>query len=176
MTPSASIDLLAKAETGGFPRFLGPIETSTPLNAAPYMVPLWRLREGDFMSSRRPFIEKLIAVLDELAIEEIAPQAILIGGSILSEAVNPADLDGVIFYRSERAESLAPMGLRQKLEEWKSRGLDVRLIPADGSPVLLIKIAAYFMSLYTSQRRGRPAPRGPILIDCTDDKLIGYPR
>jgi hypothetical protein len=168
-SPSSAITLLAEAQSKGFPRFLTSVHASNPVNATPYIVPLWRLREADFMSNRRAFLDRLILVLDQLASRDVMPVAVLVGGSVLTAKPDPGDLDAIVFYRLEGngVQAIATFG--EAGAQWRRAGLDLRLIPADGSPLLLIKTVSFFTTLFGCRRDGSPEPGGLLLVDCADD-------
>jgi hypothetical protein len=48
----------------------------------------------------------------------------------------------------------------------KARGLDLRLLPLDGDPLLLIKTVSFFSMLYSKNEGERTIIRGLVLVDC----------
>lgn len=156
-----------------FPAFLTPVALSNPANATPYLVG----RAGFCSIARRwpgrarlvDALEQAIAEADDRGAEIVA---LLIGGSF-TDLRNPAprDLDAVAFYRAaDPAAAVDARGLAELQKRARAAGADLRFMPVDGNPIVLIRSIAYFTRLYSEARpdagqAGRP-PRGLILVDC----------
>lgn len=154
----------AEAKRQGFPAFIAGIDASNPLNSTPYVVSLSAFVAQDWGRARRGMVESLAAAVTHLTDAGLGVEALLIGGSFLDPRKKPRDLDCVIFY-SRQAD------LDINLLTWQagqhSRGLDVRLLPIDIDPVMVLKMAVYFGVLYTRGRDDSPQMRGLVLVDCS---------
>lgn len=149
-----------------FPPFVGPERDSTPLNATPYVAHLDDLREGTFLSNRAPFVAELIAALERLGDLGMAPVAALLGGSAIGPKPDPGDLDCIIFYEQAPGQQVRAEGGAAFRSKAKARGLDCRLVPIDGDPVLLLKTVSYFSMLFSKKEGSLRIERGLVLIDC----------
>jgi hypothetical protein len=155
-----------KAERLFFPPFTGPVNESTPLNASPYLANLRDLRDGTFLSARRILVDKFIAAIEQLSDYAVTPIAALLGGSAIGPKPQPKDLDCIVFYESTGGAPLRSDGLQMFQKRWKLCGVDIRVIPADSDPILLIKTVSFFTTLYSESRGELMAARGLVLIDC----------
>jgi hypothetical protein len=159
-------ETFAKAAELDFPPFLGPVPSGTPLNSTPYVAHLDDVVEGGIMSNRRELLRQLVVAVEELAKRGVESVAVLLGGSAVGPKPYPADLDCVLFYRLDQASpaTRAPnlAGFQRRM---KARRLDLRLVPADGDPLLLIKAVSFFTTLYAMSEASEPV-RGLVLIDC----------
>lgn len=154
-----------QAEIQGFPPFVSPERLSTPINATPYLIDLSSLVAGEGLANRRPFIEALAATVR--ALDAIGGQAVaaLLGGSAIGPKPDPGDLDCALFYRwvDGTADAAA---LKRLQTASRAHGLDLRLLPLDGDPLLLIKTISYFSMLYSKNEGERTIVRGLVLVDC----------
>jgi hypothetical protein len=155
-----------RAEGLFFPPFTGPVHESTPLNASPYLAHIQDLRDGLFLSAREQLVSKFLEAMEQLPDYAVTPIAALFGGSALSSKLEPNDLDCVVFYVSEASTNPRDEGLSAFLKRWKAAGLDMRAIPADGDPIILIKVVSFFTSLYSINLEDITSMRGLVLIDC----------
>ncbi len=159
---------LTRALAQGVPLFLdADIAKASPGNASPYLID-----NGDFTalfsgSERRA---DLIAALRE-RINSMQPHfivhAIMIGGSMLdlSEA-SPHDLDAVVFYALNTAEASADTAryLAGLMHAAKEDDLDLRFVPTDSEPHILIRAACFFAALYSSRRELVDPRKGALLL------------
>lgn len=157
-----------KAEELDFPTFVTPERQSTPLNATPYVGHLHDVRNGRILTKRRELLAQLIAAVDELREAGIRPIAALLGGSAIGPKPDPSDLDCVLFYEIPSEPAVA-VDLAQFQWRYKARRLDLRLIPADGDPLLLIKATSFFTTLYLTEGADQyEIVRGLVLLDCRE--------
>jgi hypothetical protein len=159
-------DCFKHAAERGFPAFLGPVSGSTPLNATPYVTSLSDVRSGAALPHRSDLMQGLVAAVDEMRAHGIEPLAVLIGGSVLDAKAAARDLDCVIFYSRTADLELPAKWLKAAQCRWRDCRLDARLIPADASPLLLIKTVSFFTALYSQNKTSGPHARGLVLIDC----------
>lgn len=151
-----------RAVSEDFPAFLDSIDLSTPLNASPYLVGLTEFVTRQRDPGRDQLVARLQDALNNLRDMGANPQALLIGGSFLDSTQTPHDLDCVVYYESEtRPSGLARWQLKQH-----DRGLDLRLVPIDSDPILVLKMTLFFGALYGRGRGALPALRGTLLVDC----------
>lgn len=153
-----------EAKSQGFPAFVTAIEESTPLNATPYVVSLSKFIESSWSSSRQTLIEALVSALAQLRGGGLRAEVLLVGGSFLDTGKSPRDLDCVIFY-SRESDSSIDLGRWQ--HDQRVLGLDVRLLPIDIDPVMVLKMALFFGVLYTRGKGAQLQLRGLVLVDCS---------
>lgn len=154
-----------QAEALDFPPFVTAERQSTPVNATPYLVSLSALVAGQALARRKRFIDELAVTLDELSDAGGQGVAALLGGSAIGPKPNPGDLDCALFYRwSAGTADVAALARLQRSA--KARGLDLRLLPVDGDPLLLIKTVSFFSMLYSKNEGERTIIRGLVLVDC----------
>ncbi|GAB3350515.1 DUF6932 family protein [Lysobacter tyrosinilyticus] len=152
----------------GVPLFLDQdIARSSPANASPYLID-----PHTFIArfAQSPARQALVASLRQTLLE-LAPlcevEALLVGGSLLDVQNDaPRDFDAVLFYAMrapadsrQTAQALAAIAARGK-----ARALDLRFVPTDAGPQVLIKAACYFAMLYSSERDRSEARKGALLI------------
>ncbi len=129
------------------------------------------VQEDGFLSNRAAFLAELSVGLDQLQSIGARPVAVLIGGSAIGPKPNPSDLDCVLFYEVIEGES--PSKHLSKLQkQLKSRGIDARLIPIDGDPLLLIKAVSFFTTLYSKNSGSLEIVRGLVLLDCRPQRAF----
>jgi hypothetical protein len=153
-----------RARECGFPAFVQSIDESTPLNATPYVVSLRQFVAGDWPAGRRALLDALLATIARLPQHGARAEIVLVGGSFLDASRSPRDLDAALFY--SRCGD-APPDLAQLQDELRASCLDLRLLPLDIAPVMVLKMALYFGVLYTRGREAQPQLRGLVLVDCT---------
>ncbi|NID14225.1 DUF6932 family protein [Luteibacter yeojuensis] len=96
----------------------------------------------------------------------VVVDAALVGGSFMDDSISrPHDIDSVWFYRSETSSEVDAVGLKQEQHRLRSLGLDVRFIPIDGEPLILLRAMAFFTMIYSKRRDSNALTRGMILID-----------
>jgi len=157
-----------RAEELDFPTFVTPERQSTPLNATPYIGHLDDVRHGRILIKREELLATLIAAVDELREAGISPIAALLGGSAIGPKPLPSDLDCVLFYEMP-VEPAVAIDLALFQLRYKARRLDLRLIPADGDPLLLIKATSFFTTLYLTEGEDQcEIVRGLVLLDCRE--------
>ncbi len=163
-----------EAAAKGFPAFLTRVADSSPINATPYLQSYadFRARAPEW-----PGRGELVARLEQIRAESeqynVIIEAILIGGSF-TELTKPApgDVDCLMLYRQARsgraiqAEGLADLQRRAKAER-----VDVRFLPLDSDPLVLVKVLCYFTILYSKDKQAAHQAdvrviRGLLLLDC----------
>lgn len=151
----------------GLPRFLLPVQESNPTNATPWIAdePSFSLAFGrtharrELLSSlRRSFLmlEKIIEI-----------RCCLIGGSFVNASnPSPRDIDIVLFYSVSPDFELDPGRALQRVTHRFSRErIDMRFVPCDGEPWLLVKLTSFFTTLYQTQRSStEEKERGLVLL------------
>lgn len=156
-----------QAQRLGFPAFIGSIEQSTPLNATPYVVSMAQFDAIDWPLDRRPLLDALKTAVAQLPDNGLRAELILVGGSFLDPRLSPHDLDCALFY-SRDTDCTVNLNLLQ--EQLRTTGLDIRLLPLDIEPVMVLKMALFFGVLYTRGRGAQPQLRGLVLIDCCSQR------
>jgi hypothetical protein len=114
---------------------------------------------------RNELLGALRTRLDQLQSGGVVPICLLIGGGFVRPGVEPGDLDGLLVYRLREgtdAASIIPL-LRECVH-----GLDLRYVPGDGGPQILIKVSCFFHTLYQSRDRGGAQPS--FLVNLESDR------
>lgn len=169
MVAASTSPYFAEALHHGFPRFLGDIADSNPLNAAPYVCTYGALRnELGTWPGRKNFLDHLSDILNKARHIGLLVDVILLAGSIIdANNETPKDLDCVIFYKYAEQGALINVRAVADLQNAARRlGVDARFVPIDADPVLFVKAVSYFTILYTASKQGQKAALGPLLIDC----------
>jgi hypothetical protein len=154
-----------QAEARDFPPFLTGERQSTPVNATPYVVNLSDLVAGRALARRKRFVKELASAVGALKAMGAEGVAALLGGSAIGPKPEPGDLDCALFYRWVEGRAAAD-SLADLQTSAKARGLDLRLLPVDGDPLLLIKTVSFFSMLYSKNAGERTIVRGLVLVDC----------
>jgi hypothetical protein len=182
-TPSAVIaapdltadgNLPAIAERG-LPRFVLPVADSTPFNASP-----WLADHSMFFSvfgsnaSRQSLLHALQNAFQDLS-QIVELQCCLVGGSFV-DLFNPApnDIDIVAFYRVPDGAPFEPgRALHRLSRKFLLARIDMRFVPCDAEPRLLVKLTSFFTSLYYADRSGTGTSRGLVLLvpDARTDRV-----
>lgn len=152
-----------EAARSGFPAYLRPVEESQPANSAPYVTRLSRLTEVFQDNERQRLIRALEELISSLSAAGNTAHSLLIGGSFLDLNAKPKDLDALVL--CEAGSSLK--AALELVEIARPSGLDLRLYPIDGNPIVVVKMVSFFTLLYTSSRADHKRRNGIILVDCT---------
>ena len=140
----------------GLPQYMLPIAASTPGNASPWLAdPAAFQRAFGGSALRQVRLAALQRALDDLA-QVVHVQCSLVGGSFVdvSNAV-PNDLDIVVFYRARADVRFEPGRALQRLtRKFLLEHIDMRFVPCDAEPWLMVKLTSYFTMLYQSRRPG----------------------
>lgn len=155
--PGGALDAdFQRAVDAGLPRFSLPIAESSPGNASPWMVDkaaFQRAFGGNAL--RRGRLSALQQAFGDLA-QVVDMQCCLVGGSFVDVAnAAPNDLDIVVFYRARTEVRFEPGRALQRLtRKFLLDHIDMRFVPCDAEPWLLVKLTSYFTMLYQSRRPG----------------------
>jgi hypothetical protein len=123
----------------------------------------WMRRELGWSPHRLALIAGFERRLAELRAGGVEPVCALVGGSIMGDKEEPGDLDGLIVYRLDREREFgaeAAEALRRK-----EPGLDLRFVPADAEPALLVKMSCFFHMLYQGINKGLQRPSVLLALD-----------
>jgi hypothetical protein len=123
----------------------------------------WMRRELGWSPRRLDLIASFEARLAELRAAGVDPVCALVGGSIMGDKEAPGDLDGLIVYRLAADRPLTPEAV--SLLRRKESGLDLRFVPADAEPALLIKMSCFFHMLYQGINKGLRRPSLLLALD-----------
>ena len=148
----------------GFPAFIRSIKESNPINATPYVVGLSEFLRSDLPPAKAGLLGNLGAALEMLPEIGLRAEIMLIGGSFLMRDASPRDLDCVLYY-SRETEPKADLARWQA--DRRASGLDIRLVPIEMDPVMVLKMTLFFGVLYTFGREEQPQMRGLLLVDCS---------
>lgn len=143
----------------GLPQYLLPIAASTPGNASPWLADRAAFERAFGGSSLRQVrLAGLGRALADLA-QVVQVHCCLVGGSFVdvSNAV-PNDLDIVVFYSARADVRFEPGRALQRLtRKFLLEHIDMRFVPCDAEPWLMVKLTSYFTQLYQSRRPGTDA-------------------
>jgi len=153
-----------KARGLGFPAFPDGVSESTPLNSAPYVISMAQLEALAADDNRREMVGQIGSVIRNLAESGVETRILLIGGSFLDHAKRPKDMDCVLFYVA--GEDGVDMNLERYRLECHRSGLDVRFLPLDIDPILVLKTAIFFGLLYSRSKDQGADARGCLLVQC----------
>jgi hypothetical protein len=153
-----------------FPPFVSAEKESTPLNATPYIAHLSEAGEAGFLSNRAAFIAELRVGLDRLRQLHARPVAALLGGSAIGAKPDPSDLDCVVFYEQAGIDAIRVGELLGLQRDLKRGRIDVRFVPMDGDPLILLKTVSFFSTLYSKHAGSAEIVRGLVLLDCREAK------
>lgn len=151
----------------GFPAFLVDPERCTPTNSAPYVISLRQLLASLATSCRRrELAEHFTRQIGALLALGVRPVCGMIGGSFLRDGTNPRDLDCALFYVLPSRTNSGD--LAQWQSESKELGIDVRLIPYDVDPCLVLKSALFLGALYALDKQTKQSAHGVVLVDLSE--------
>ncbi len=129
---------------------LCPTEAPMLGKSSPHLMGFEEFAEAFGGSLRRDLLlDRLRASLRQLETNGLSPLCLLIGGGFTRCGDAPNDIDGLVAY-SLKPDAPADwsMLLRRRVE-----GLDLRYVPADVHPALLIRMSCFFHTLYQSRNR-----------------------
>lgn len=155
-----------RSQSAPNPAFPKGIEHSNPIDSAPYVID-WATFDAAYgrSGSRRERTSALSSACMALYDRGVELEYILVGGSHIDSMCQvPHDLDCVLFYRLSPGAALPPNFLIELQLDLKQLSVDVRLVPADGPPILLAKMLGYFTLLYSRDRQS-DAPKHMVLIE-----------
>jgi hypothetical protein len=138
----------------GLPPYLVPIAASTPGNASPWLADSAAFHRAFGGSELRQVrLAALRSALADLA-QVVDVQCCLVGGSFLNISnTAPNDLDIVAFYRARADVRFEPGRALQRLtRKFLLDHIDMRFVPCDAEPWLMVKLTSYFTMLYQSRR------------------------
>lgn len=148
------------------PAFTTSIADCSPSNSSPFVIG-WKEFCGAELTARRDELRSaLLRMVDALPQHGIASPIIMLGGSFLREddAPHPRDMDTVVFYETLSDER--PVTLSRFQRQIRDLGdLDVRFMPLDLAAIDVIKLAAYFATLFAADKTVKGRPNGVILLD-----------
>lgn len=140
----------------GLPPYLLPIAASTPGNASPWLADSAAFHRAFGGSELRQVrLAALRSAFADLA-QVVDVQCCLVGGSFLDVSnTAPNDLDIVAFYRARADVRFEPGRALQRLtRKFLLEHIDMRFVPCDAEPWLMVKLTSYFTMLYQSRRPG----------------------
>jgi len=150
------------AKAMGFPAFPRGVSASTPVNATPFLMDIAEFERLADDCWRRELLQRFSEMLIDLRSLGAQPIAALIGGSFLDFARSPRDLDCVVFYEDGEGAGGALLASQNR---WRDRRIDVRFIPYDRDPIILLKVSAYFGALYAATKQPSEPTKAALLLD-----------
>ena len=161
-------DFFDTAADRGFPLFLGHEAASNALNATPYVTGYTEFTKRLSTWPGRPALLESMDRIRYEADHHARIVGILIGGSFLDPTrQTPRDLDLLMLYEArdgDRGESASRLiELRRRA---RTLDIDVRFIPIDSDPLMLVKIVSYFTTLFNRRKGMDVQVRGLVLLDC----------
>lgn len=155
-----------RAAVNGHPPFTTRLGQETPLNSAPYVYTPTTFRTRFAVSDHRlHIIDTLIGVLAAFVREGVDWPFLLIGGSFLRFDREPTDLDALMVYTTDVARGEAPAHeLQRFVQAPRSPLIDLRLCPADCSPMILVKRTIFFSNLFSFDRMNGMLVHGTVML------------
>ncbi|MCW2004406.1 hypothetical protein FHY30_003230 [Xanthomonas arboricola] len=148
------------------PAFTTSVAECSPGNSSPHVIG-WQEFCGTELTARREELRSALSrMLDALPGHGIAIPIIMIGGSFLrgGNTHQPQDMDAVVFYETLTDERpVALSDLQRQLREQSE--LDIRFMPLDLPAIDVIKLAAYFATLFAASKDRALVPNGVLLLD-----------
>lgn len=145
------------------PLFSGERDLYAEISSSPYVIKYDEfLRKYSYNSRRSHLLLCLSKFLLQISSCGVRAEFILLGGSFVSKDICPSDIDGLLGYS---ASSSFDIGNFENIYIERRKELDIGLVAVDASPLVLIKRACFFHTLY----QGWPSPgnRGSLLVDLT---------
>lgn len=164
--PVSSLDVLYGGEDR-IPHFADSIASSFPYNSSPHIVAMSDF-DGFFRrdAKRQRFVGALNDTLRALR-KHIQVHGLLVAGSFLDLSKDPRDLDGALLYSARTPYESDWNAIKAVLENSRCQGLDLRPVPLDGNPLLMVKVVCFMTSLYLSHRESTQfANNGMLLVSC----------
>lgn len=131
---------------------LAPAGAPVLMDSSPHMISFAAFARLFGGSPRR---RELLAALDSelrlLKEQGVDPLCLLVGGGFVRDGASPGDLDALVAY------ALAPgstVDVTRLLAGRDTGDLDLRFVPGDVGPLLLMKMSCFFHTLYQSRDRG----------------------
>ncbi|MDT7854949.1 DUF6932 family protein, partial [Xanthomonas hortorum] len=150
----------------GLPQYTLPITETTPGNASPWLTDSSGFQRAFGGSALRQVrLEVLRTAFDNLK-QVVDVQCCLVGGSFVDVSnAAPNDLDIVVFYRARGDVGFEPGRALQRLtRKFLLKHIDMRFVPCDAEPWLLVKLTSYFTMLYLSRRPGTEDRRHGVVL------------
>lgn len=124
-----------------------------PHNSSPHRVSRTEFLGFFQQDARRVVLARALEVfLDAISGQVVVP-GLLISGSYLDLAnPHPNDLDGVLLYAVRKSQHVDWPSFNASLRQARRSGIDLRPVPVDGDPLLLVQVISFMTSLYLSQR------------------------
>jgi hypothetical protein len=129
----------------------------------------WMRRELGWTPHRQALVASFERRLAALRAAGIEPVCALVGGGIMGDKEAPGDLDALIVYRLDPDRPLAPVAA--ELLRRKDQGLDLRFVPADAEPALLVKMSCFFHMLYMGINKGLHRPSLLLALDRDEQEV-----
>jgi len=148
------------------PAFTTGVEACSPSNSSPHIIGWSDFCETELATRRQELRAALCRMVNDLPSHGISSPIIMLGGSFLREesAPYPRDMDAVVFYETLSGER--PVTLSRFQRQIRDLGdLDVRFIPLDLAAIDVIKMAAYFATLFAASKTDKCSPNGVVLLD-----------
>lgn len=137
----------------------------SPFDSSPFVYRHDEFLETTNARERPDLILSLQAQLIRWDMAGFAVQFLLIGGSFINQHLTANDIDGVGFYQldkeSNRLSQRKPKSMLEIQDEGRSSGVDMKLVPIDHDPMLLLRAAIYFGNLFSGDRRLRKQLQKP---------------
>ncbi len=140
----------------GLPRYSGPVASSTPFNASPWLADRSAFGRafggGALRDARLAALDRALGALAQV----VDVSCCLVGGSFVDASnTEPGDLDLVVFYRARAMVRFDPGRALQRLtRRFLLEHIDMRCVPCDAEPWLQVKLTSYFTQLYLTRRPG----------------------
>lgn len=145
------------------PPLLSPLHAPRLLPSSPHVVGMAAFRAAfGGTTARAALIDALEARLAEVASAGARVECVLVGGSFVDPTREPNDVDGLVVY-SVGMGRIFDERLAVALDR-SCEGLDLRFVASDADPILLVKMIAFFTTLYTGFEKEGCLRRAAVLL------------
>jgi hypothetical protein len=145
------------------------VQESTSFNASPYCISFNKARRWFSDDRRALLLDRLVEVRVRASGLGFEIPFVMIGGGFLRPDHEPGDLDGVLFYQLSKEGFDVAAEMKSLLADARANDIDMRMIPIDADPLLLIKSAVFFAALYAADRDPSRAAKGTLLVTFAAD-------
>lgn len=145
-------------------RLLAPVDAPLIAHSSPHVCTTAQFAARFIVDERRRLLwDRLDLQLNNLRRGGLTPSFLMVGGGFVRPQHTPRDLDALIGY------SVPPPALlvAETIEAMRTpvEGLDLRFVPIDVGPVVLVRMACFFHTLYQSRNQSLAQPSFLIALE-----------
>ena len=133
------------------------ISRLSPFSSSPFVLSLDEFLMTENARSRPDLVQAIQAYLKNLTQIGLQAKFLLIGGSFIDRFDVARDVDGVCFYQidlQDKEGNFKNLPSLFRVQEYgKESGIDMKLVPIDHDPLLMLRAAIYFSVLFSGDHR-----------------------